>query len=111
MEKSKDIAILKSMGATSASVMKIFMLEGSVIGVIGTTLGTGAGILICWLADTYKWFSLPGGSYYLTHLPFTVTGLDVLLVVVSSLVICFLSTVYPAKQASKLDPVVVFRYE
>lgn len=111
IEKQSDIATLKSMGSTSTSIMKIFMLEGTVIGWIGTVLGTGLGIAVCWLADTYQLIHLDGGIYYLDHLPFTMTGTDILLVIVSALVICFVSTIYPARQASKLDPVVVFRYE
>ncbi len=111
MEKHADIATLKSLGATSASIMKIFMLEGSVIGLIGTIIGTGGGVLICWAADTYKWIHLSGGSYYLDYLHFEITAPDIMLVVVLSLVICFVSTIYPARQASVLDPVAVFRYE
>lgn len=111
IEKQSDIAVLKSMGATSKSITKIFMLEGTVIGWIGTIIGTGLGITVCWVADTYQLIRLDGGIYYLDHLPFTMTGTDILLVIVSALVICFVSTIYPARQASKLDPVVVFRYE
>jgi lipoprotein-releasing system permease protein len=111
MEKQGDIATLKSLGATANSIMKIFMFEGSVIGIIGTAIGTILGVTTAWAADTYKLIPLEGGTYYLNHLPFTVTVLDVSLVVVSALCICFGSTIYPARQASKLDPVVVFRYE
>ena len=111
MDKHADIAILKSMGANPTSIMKIFMFEGSVIGVLGTVLGTGFGLVFCWVADANKLIRMNGGAYYLDHLPFTVTFQDVLLVILASLSICFLSTLYPARQASKLDPVVIFRYE
>ncbi|PIE34220.1 lipoprotein-releasing system transmembrane subunit LolC [candidate division KSB3 bacterium] len=111
MEKQTDIATLKSLGATSASILKIFMLEGVVIGCIGTLIGTGLGVFVGWAADTYKWIRLNGGSYYLDYLRFEVTAQDVLLVVLISLSICFVSTIYPARQASKLDPVTIFRYE
>jgi lipoprotein-releasing system permease protein len=111
MEKQVDIATLKSIGATSASIMKIFMLEGFVIGILGTMVGALVGIAGCWAADTFKWIQLDAGSYFLQHLPFTVTPGDVLLVIGASLLICFLSTIHPARQASKLDPVAVFRYE
>lgn len=111
MEKHADIATLKSMGATSASIMKIFMFEGSVIGVVGTGIGAILGIAVCLIADTYKLIHLDGGMYFLDHLPFTLTVPDVSIVVVSALLTCFLSTIYPARQASKLDPVAVFRYE
>jgi lipoprotein-releasing system permease protein len=111
MEKHADIATLKSMGATSQSIMRIFMFEGSIIGIIGTIIGTIVGISGCWVADTYKLIRLEGGAYFLDHLPFTVTALDLVLVIGAALLICFGSTIYPARQASKLDPVVVFRYE
>ena len=111
LEKQADIATLKSIGATSSSIMKIFMLEGIVIGTIGTCIGALAGITACWAADTYQWIRLDSGSYFLKYLPFTVTRSDVAIVMLASLLICFLSTIYPARQASKLDPVVVFRYE
>lgn len=111
MEKHGDIAILKSMGATAGSIMKIFMLEGLVIGSIGTAIGTVLGVAICWVSDTYQLIHLDGGTYYLNHLPFTVTLSDLGLVVVASLLICFVSTLYPARQASRLDPITVLRYE
>lgn len=111
MERYSDIATLKSMGATSNSIMKIFMFEGLIIGIIGTVLGTVAGVIVCWIADAYKLIRFEGGTYYLDHLPFTVTGFDLVLVIVASLVICFVSTIYPARQASRLDPIAVLRYE
>jgi lipoprotein-releasing system permease protein len=111
MEKTKDIAILKSMGATSKSIMKIFMAEGLTIGVVGTLLGAVSGFFICWIADTYKLIKLSGDVYYLTYLPFKMAPLDFILVCSMSILICFLATVYPAWQASKLDPVVGLRYE
>jgi lipoprotein-releasing system permease protein len=111
MEKHADIATLKSMGATSNSIMKIFMFEGSVIGILGTGTGTLLGVVFCWVADTFELIRLDGGSYFLQHLPFTVNGVDLVLVIIASLLICFASTIYPARQASKLDPVAVFRYE
>jgi len=111
MEKHSDIATLKSMGATSNSIMKIFMFEGSVIGILGTAIGTVLGIVVCWAADTYELIRFEEGTYYLDHLPFTVTGPDLVFVVVAALIICFVSTIYPARQASKLDPIAVFRYE
>ncbi|PID58114.1 lipoprotein-releasing system transmembrane subunit LolC [candidate division KSB3 bacterium] len=111
MDKHADIAILRSMGASRASIMKIFMYEGSVIGVAGTALGSVIALLFCWVADAKKLIPLDGGAYFLDHLPFSVTLPDVLLVILASLTICFLSTIYPARQASKLDPVVILRYE
>ena len=109
MEKHADIATLKSIGATARSIMQIFMLEGLVIGLIGTGIGTVLGVAVSWLADAYKLIHLDGGAYYLNYLPFTVTGVDLGMVIVVSLVICFVSTIYPARQASKLDPIAIFR--
>ena len=87
------------------------MFEGSVIGIIGTGIGTVVGVTVCWVMDTFQLIHLEGGSYYLNHLPFTVTGVDLVLVIVAAIGICFVSTLYPARQASRLDPVAVFRYE
>ncbi len=111
MEKHRDIAILKSMGAASRSIMKVFMLEGIIIGFIGTVLGGVSGTLICWLADKYKIISLRGDIYYMTHLPFKMQPLEVSLIIAASLLISFLATIYPAWQAARQDPAVALRYE
>ena len=111
IEKQGDIATLKCLGATSRSIMQIFMLEGLIIGVFGTVIGAALGVAVSWAGDRYKFIPLDGGSYYLDHLPFTLQASDVVITILSALVICFLSTISPAWQASKLDPVVVFRYE
>ena len=111
MEKNYDIAILKSMGASSKSIMRLFVMQGIFIGVVGTTLGCGLGMIICWIADTYQLIHLEGGVYYLNYLPFRMMPLDITLVVVSSIVICLLATLYPAKQAARLDPAVALRCE
>ncbi|MDY0091804.1 MAG: lipoprotein-releasing ABC transporter permease subunit [Candidatus Vecturithrix sp.] len=111
MEKNHDIAILKSMGASSASIMRLFVMQGLFIGVVGTALGCGLGSLICWVADTYHLIRLEGGVYYLNYLPFRMMPLDLTLVAVSSILICFLATLYPARQAARLDPAVALRCE
>ncbi|MCP4401422.1 MAG: lipoprotein-releasing ABC transporter permease subunit [bacterium] len=111
MEKSHDIAILKSMGASSSSVMKIFVMQGLFIGLTGTGIGCLLGVIVCRIADTYKLIRLEGGVYYLNYLPFRIMPLDFSLVAVCSVLICFLSTLYPAKQAARLDPAVALRYE
>jgi len=110
MEKTKDIAILKAMGATDRSIRKIFVLNGMIIGAIGTLLGTCIGFILCGLLEKYKFIELPGDVYYLTTLPVQLEWLDVVIIVSSALVICFLATLYPANQASKLDPVEAIRY-
>lgn len=111
MEKNHDIAILKSMGASSASIMKLFVMQGLFIGFVGTGLGCLVGFLVCRIADTYHLIHLEGGVYYLNYLPFRIMPLDFTLVAVSAILICFLTTLYPAKQAARLDPAVALRCE
>jgi len=110
MQKTKDIAILKAMGATDKSIKKIFIFKGMVIGSVGTFLGLGLGFLLCWLLKHYKFIELPGDVYYFTTLPVKLEYLDVFLIAAASLLICFLATLYPARQAAKLNPVEAIRY-
>ncbi|MBN1931213.1 MAG: lipoprotein-releasing ABC transporter permease subunit [Desulfobacterales bacterium] len=110
MEKTKDIAILKAMGATDKSIKRIFVLKGMVIGFIGTILGVCLGSIICSLLKHYKFIELPSDVYYITNLPVRLEALDVFLIASAAMVICFLATLYPARQASKLNPVEAIRY-
>jgi len=111
MEKTKDIAILMSIGATRRTIRRIFAIEGLIIGVTGTALGTFMGAALCYLLRRYKFIQLPSDVYYITTLPVLLELKTVLLVVVSSVLICFLATVYPAAQASRVDPAEAIRYE
>lgn len=111
MEKSRDIAILKTMGLSSGRVMRIFMLQGLVIGLVGTAIGGGGGLAICWVLDTYKLIHIPQDVYQVSYVPFTVLPFDFAVVMVSAVVICFLATLYPSRQASRLDPVQALRFE
>ena len=111
MDKGAEIGILKSIGATSRSIMAIFMVEGVVIGLVGTVLGTAAGALICKLQQTYKIVGLRGDVYLLDALPILMKGTDLVLIASSALVLSFLATLYPSWQASRLDPVVAIRNE
>ena len=119
MEKSKDIAILKSMGATSRSIMRIFIYQGLIIGVIGTTLGCIAGITIAFNLQQISLFVekifhfkiLPGDVYYLSELPSKVNYGDVITIIIGTMLICFLSTIYPSLRAAKSDPAEALRYE
>ena len=109
--KNKDIAILKSMGARSLSIMKIFILEGLIIGLIGTTLGVVGGFLLAILQNTYHIVALPPDVYYISHLFIKITPRDLILVTVSAISISLLATIYPSWQASRLDPAETLRYE
>lgn len=119
MEKTKEIAILKSMGATAAGIMRIFMVEGIVIGTVGTLLGLVGGLLVTTNLDSIVSFverlfginAFPGDVYFLDKLPHQVNAPDVVAVMIVSLVISFLATLYPSWQASRLDPVEALRYE
>ena len=111
MEKSRDIAILKTMGTSSGVVMRIFMLQGLVIGLVGTAAGAAGGLILSEVADRYKLIRIPADVYQVSYVPFVVQPMDFALVVVSAVVICFLATLYPSRQASRLDPVQALRYE
>lgn len=111
MEKTREIGILKSMGATSRSIMKIFMYEGVLIGLIGTVLGCVLGYSIGFLQMEYKLISLPADVYIIDALPMQLHFLDFIAISVVAMVLCFLASVYPAYKASKLYPVEAIRYE
>ncbi len=110
MEKTKDIAILKAMGATDKSIKRIFVIKGMAIGSIGTILGVCLGFILCALLKHYKFIELPGDVYYITTLPVKLEAIDVFFIASAAMAICFLATLYPARQASKLDPVEAIRY-
>ena len=111
MEKRKDIAVLKSMGATRAGIAQIFVLKGLLIGGAGTLLGSVAGFAICWALHRYELIELPKDVFYVSTLPVKMYPEYFLIVMVASLAICLLATVYPARQAARLAPVDVIRYE
>ncbi|MBT8365981.1 MAG: lipoprotein-releasing ABC transporter permease subunit [Deltaproteobacteria bacterium] len=111
MGKTRDIAILKAMGATERSVRKIFVFNGMVIGTIGTFIGLVLGLIICTALKHYNIHELTGDIYYFTTtLPVKLELVDVLSIIVAALLICFFATLYPARQASKLNPVEAIRY-
>ncbi len=111
MEKTRDIAILKTMGASARSVMLIFLIQGLVIGTIGTIVGASAGALVAEIFDRYRLISIPGDVYQVTYLPFRVLPLDLFFIVAGAVVVCFLATLYPSRQAARLDPAQALRYE
>jgi len=111
MEKSRDIAILRTMGAPAQAIRLIFMLQGLVIGAVGTFTGAALGLGVSFICDRYKLLTLPGDVYQITHVPFRVEPLDVSIVIVSAILVCWLATIYPARRAGQLDPAEALRYQ
>jgi len=111
IQKTKDIGILKSMGASSKQIMRIFIYEGLIIGAIGTFLGLIIGYGASFLLGKYHFISLPSDVYFIDTLPVHMQFLDFVIVVISSMLISFVATLYPAMKAAKLDPVKAIRYE
>ena len=113
IRKTKEIGILKAMGAQRRSIMSIFILEGLIIGFMGTLLGTFIGSLICFLQDKYHFVKLPGGGevYYISILPISIKESDILLIILATIGISLLATIYPAWRGARLDPVEAIRYE
>jgi lipoprotein-releasing system permease protein len=111
MEKTKDIAIMMSMGATTAMIRRIFMLQGLIIGFIGTSLGYVLGFSISLLLKKYQFIKLPADVYYLDHLPVLLKWPDMITIGLTAMLLCFLATIYPARQAARLKPSEALRYE
>ncbi len=111
MNKTRDIAILRSMGASPRSVMSIFMLQGAIIGVAGTALGAFLGVTISWLLDHYRVVSIPEDVYQVAYVPFKLLPSDFALVVIAAPLVCFLATVYPALRAARLVITEALRFE
>jgi lipoprotein-releasing system permease protein len=111
MEKSRDIAILRTMGAPARTIRRVFVYQGLAIGLVGTTAGTILGLLACWVADRYQLIRLPSDVYQITYLPFRVQPFDACLAFVSAVLICLLATLYPSRQAGRLDPAEALRHE
>jgi lipoprotein-releasing system permease protein len=111
MEKHRDIAILKTMGASAKSVTTIFMMQGLIIGLVGTTVGASGGYALSTILTRYKLIKVPADVYQMSYMPFRVLPLDFALVVVGAILVCFIATIYPSRQAAKLDPVQALRYE
>ena len=111
MEKTRDIAILKTMGASSRSVTLIFLLQGTIIGVLGTIVGATLGTTASYFLDRYRLITIPSDVYQVSYLPFKLLPWDLATVVVAAIVVCFVATLYPSRQASRLDPAQALRYE
>ena len=110
-DRTREIGILKAMGMTSKGIMRVFVLQGAWIGLIGTALGTVFGTTLCWLLDRYQIIQIPPDVYFVDRLPVSLEPADVALIVVASVVVAFAATVYPALQAARLQPVDAIRHD
>jgi lipoprotein-releasing system permease protein len=111
MEKTREVAILRAMGGSAKSVMSVFMIQGVLVGVIGTLSGLASGLGICYLLAKYRFIKLPADVYYISTLPVKVELGDVFFVGTAAILISFLATLYPSWHASRLNPVEALRYE
>jgi lipoprotein-releasing system permease protein len=111
MEKHRDIAILKTMGAGQRSVTAIFMAQGVLVGAIGTTIGAALGLTVSYFCNKYQLIRVPADVYQISYMPFIILGADFAVVVTVAVLICFVATIYPSRQAARLDPAEALRYE
>ncbi len=109
MEKTRDVAILRTMGAPAAVIRRIFMFQGLAIGLAGTITGTVLGLIVSFVADRYRLVKMPADVYQISYLPFRVEPLDVAIVVVAAVLVCFIATLYPSRQAGRIDPAEALR--
>lgn len=110
-DRTKEIGILRTMGMTQQGILRIFVIQGVWIGVIGTAIGAALGVGVSWAVDRFELIRIPGEVYFVEHLPATLNPLDILLIVVCSVAVSFVATIYPALQASRLEPVDAIRHE
>jgi len=111
MEKTRDIGVLMAMGATSNHVRKIFFLQGAIIGVVGTAMGLSLGLFWCWIANTFKLIKVPVDIYQISYVPFHPRVFDLAAVVLVTLTITLISTLFPSRRAARIDPVMALKYE
>ena len=111
LEKSHDIGILKTMGTSTRSISVIFMLQGLAIGIVGTAVGGVLSLALCWVLNAYKLVRIPMDVYQVTYIPFIVEPRDFAVVVIGAVLVSFLATIYPSRQAARLDPVQALRFE
>ncbi len=111
IEKRREIGILMSMGVNSGKILKIFMLYGSIIGLVGSTIGTGLGIILCYIQFRWSLIPLPGDIYFINRLPVLLRAADIIAVYAVANIICFMAAIYPAWRASRTPPADSIRYE
>lgn len=110
-DKTREIGIMKAMGLTPGRIQRIFMLQGLVIGVVGSVLGTVSGLLVTYVIDRYELISIPGDVYFVDHLPVAWDPVDILTILLASILISFAATLYPARQAARLHPIEAIRHD
>ena len=111
VDRTREIGILKSMGMTDHMILRVFVIQGLWIGVIGTVIGTALGLFLAWLVDTYEIIRIPPDVYFVDRLPVSIHATDIAMIVAISVVIALTATIYPAIQASRLQPVDAIRHE
>ena len=111
MDKSRDIAILRTMGAPARAIRRIFVLQGLTIGLTDTAVGAMLGLAVSWVMDRYQLLRLPSDVYQITYVPFVNKPTDVIIVVVAAVLICYVATIYPSRQAGRLDPAEALRHQ
>ncbi|WP_420124921.1 FtsX-like permease family protein [Longimicrobium sp.] len=110
-DKTREIGVLKSMGMTSRRILRLFMVQGLVIGIVGAVIGGSLGGLVTYVVDRFRLIRIPGEIYFVSHLPVKIDPLDLVGILIATVVISFLATVYPAWQAARMDPVEAIRHE
>ena len=109
-DRTREIGILRTMGMTEKGITRVFMIQGVWIGVIGTAAGTAMGVALSWALERFELIKIPGDVYFVDHLPATMDPVTIALIVVASVLVSFGATVYPARQASRLQPVDAIRH-
>jgi lipoprotein-releasing system permease protein len=110
-DKTREIGVLKSMGMTAGRIQRLFMMQGLVIGIVGAGLGGALGSGIAWAVDHFRLIRIPGEIYFISHLPVKMNPFDLATILLATVAISFLATMYPAWQAARLDPVEAIRHE
>jgi lipoprotein-releasing system permease protein len=110
-DRTREIGILKAMGMTDRGILRVFVMQGAWIGIVGTTLGTALGLVLCWALVRFEIIKIPAEVYFVDRLPVSLELTDLLVIVAASVVIAFLATIYPSLQAARLQPVEAIRHD